>query len=60
MAAKRVPEEERRDTGIGLRLSPVEKDMVNYICNKNRLDISEMMRDLIRHEYYRIKQEEAI
>ena len=60
MAARRVIEEERRDTGIGLRISAAEKDMVNYICNKNGLDISDMVRDLIRQEYYRIKQEETI
>lgn len=59
MAKERVDRDAKKSKGIGIRLNPGEKDRVNYICNRNELDISDMMRQLINQEYFRLKAEES-
>lgn len=58
MGKERVERESKKSKGIGLRLSPFEKDEVNYICAKNQMEISDMIRKLISQEYNRLKSEE--
>lgn len=54
MGTQRVPDNSRKSRGIGIRLTPDEKEMVGYISNKHEMDVSETIRKLIRNEYYRL------
>ena len=57
MAMQRIDDNNRKSSGIGIRLTYNEKQMVNHICSKNELDTSDMIRELIRKEYNRIKKD---
>ena len=56
MGTQRLPDNSRRSRGIGIRLTPDEKEMVSYISNKHEMDISETIRQLIRDEYYKLSE----
>ena len=58
MAKERIDGDIKKSTGIGIRLSSGEKEKVNYICSKNELDISDMIRMLINNEYYRLANDD--
>ena len=57
MGTPRISDNSRRSRGIGIRLTPDEKEMVSYISNKHEMDVSETVRKLIRNEYYRLSEE---
>lgn len=56
MGTQRLPDNLRRSRGIGIRLTPDEKEMVSYISNKHDMDISGTVRKLIRDEYYKLSE----
>lgn len=56
MGTPRIPDNSRRSRGIGIRLTPDEKEMVSYISNKHEMDVSGTIRKLIRDEYYKLSE----
>lgn len=56
MGTQRIPDNSRRSRGIGIRLTPDEKEMVGYISNKHEMDVSGTIRKLIRDEYYKLSE----
>lgn len=56
MGTQRIPDNSRRSRGIGIRLTPDEKEMVGYISNKHEMDVSGTIRKLIRDEYYKLNE----
>ena len=56
MGTQRLPDNSKRSRGIGIRLTPNEKEMVSYISNKHETDVSETVRQLIRNEYYKLSE----
>lgn len=56
MGTQRLPDNSKRSRGIGIRLTPDEKEMVSYISNKHEMDVSGTVRKLIRDEYYKLSE----
>lgn len=56
MGTQRIPDNSRRSRGIGIRLTPDEKEMVGYISSKHEMDVSGTIRMLIRDEYYKLNE----